>query len=175
MSCTSPKARSTTTFESKGDLLEALIDRMRLDVEPIMLPIIDDPNLPTLDKLHRFFDVVRPLEDGAQGLSALAAARLVRRRKCHRAPKIHGQCDPVVRAAARRSDPAGCSGRRLAHRVSRSDRPKSSSACCKAWGRRSKIALLAANPTREKMQRATAWWRPTTMRWNACWARRLAR
>lgn len=45
-------------FASKGDLLEALIDRMRLDVEPIMLPIIDDPSLPTLDKLHRFFDVV---------------------------------------------------------------------------------------------------------------------
>jgi AcrR family transcriptional regulator len=45
-------------FDSKGDLLEALIDRMRLDVEPIMLPIIDDPTLPTLVKLHRFFDVV---------------------------------------------------------------------------------------------------------------------
>ena len=45
-------------FNSKGDLLEALIDRMRLDVESIMLPIIDDPNLPTFDKLHRFFDVV---------------------------------------------------------------------------------------------------------------------
>ena len=45
-------------FDSKGDLLEALIDRMRLDVEPIMLPIINDPDLPTLDKLHRFFDAV---------------------------------------------------------------------------------------------------------------------
>ena len=45
-------------FASKGELLEALIDRMRLDVEPIMLPIIDDPDLPTFDKLHRFFDVV---------------------------------------------------------------------------------------------------------------------
>lgn len=45
-------------FPSKGDLLEALIDRMRLDVEPIMLPIINDPALPTLVKLHRFFDVV---------------------------------------------------------------------------------------------------------------------
>jgi AcrR family transcriptional regulator len=45
-------------FHSKGDLLEALIDRMRLDVEPIMLPIINDPDLPTLAKLHRFFDVV---------------------------------------------------------------------------------------------------------------------
>ena len=45
-------------FHSKGDLLEALIDRMRLDVEPIMLPIINDPDLPTIDKLHRFFNVV---------------------------------------------------------------------------------------------------------------------
>jgi AcrR family transcriptional regulator len=45
-------------FDSKGELLETLIDRMRLDVEPIILPIIDDPNLPTLEKLHRFFDVV---------------------------------------------------------------------------------------------------------------------
>jgi AcrR family transcriptional regulator len=43
-------------FNSKGDLLEALIDRMRLEVEPIILPIVDDPALPTFDKLHRFFD-----------------------------------------------------------------------------------------------------------------------
>jgi len=43
-------------FDSKGDLLEALIDRMRLEVEPIILPIVDDPALPTFDKLHRFFD-----------------------------------------------------------------------------------------------------------------------
>jgi AcrR family transcriptional regulator len=45
-------------FDSKGDLLEALIDRMQEDVKPIILPIIDDPSLPTLAKLHRFFDVV---------------------------------------------------------------------------------------------------------------------
>jgi AcrR family transcriptional regulator len=43
-------------FDSKGDLLEALIERMRQEVEPIILPIIDDPDLATLDKLHRFFD-----------------------------------------------------------------------------------------------------------------------
>jgi TetR/AcrR family transcriptional repressor of nem operon len=43
-------------FDSKGDLLEALIDRMRQEAEPIILPIINDPNLPALDKLHRFFD-----------------------------------------------------------------------------------------------------------------------
>jgi AcrR family transcriptional regulator len=45
-------------FDSKGDLLEALIDRMRQDVEPIVLPITDDPSLPTIDKLHRLFDTV---------------------------------------------------------------------------------------------------------------------
>ena len=43
-------------FESKSDLLEALIDRMRQEAEPIILPIINDPDLPALDKLHRFFD-----------------------------------------------------------------------------------------------------------------------
>jgi AcrR family transcriptional regulator len=45
-------------FDSKGDLLEALIDRMRLDVEPIIMPIIDDPDLPPLVKIHRLFDTV---------------------------------------------------------------------------------------------------------------------
>lgn len=43
-------------FDSKGDLLEALIERMRQESEPIILPIINDPDLPALDKLHRFFD-----------------------------------------------------------------------------------------------------------------------
>ena len=43
-------------FDSKGDLLEALIDRMRQDAEPIITPIVDDPNLLALEKLHRFFD-----------------------------------------------------------------------------------------------------------------------
>jgi AcrR family transcriptional regulator len=43
-------------FDSKGDLLEAMIEQMRQEVEPIILPIIDDPDLPTFEKLHRFFD-----------------------------------------------------------------------------------------------------------------------
>src|SRR5512135_943879 len=43
-------------FDSKQALLEALIDRMRQEAEPIILPIINDPDLPALDKLHRFFD-----------------------------------------------------------------------------------------------------------------------
>jgi AcrR family transcriptional regulator len=43
-------------FDSKQALLEALIERMRQEVEPIIIPIIDAPDLPTFDKLHRFFD-----------------------------------------------------------------------------------------------------------------------
>ena len=43
-------------FDSKGDLLEALIERMGREVEPIILPIINNPDLLTIDKLHRFFD-----------------------------------------------------------------------------------------------------------------------
>jgi len=43
-------------FESKSDLLELLIDRMRQEAEPVILPIINDPDLSALDKLHSFFD-----------------------------------------------------------------------------------------------------------------------
>ncbi|CAG0931826.1 HTH-type transcriptional regulator TtgR [Thermoflexales bacterium] len=43
-------------FNSKGDLLEALIEQMRQEVEPIILPVVNDPDLPTFDKLHHFFD-----------------------------------------------------------------------------------------------------------------------
>jgi AcrR family transcriptional regulator len=45
-------------FDSKGDLLEALIERMRQEAEPIVLPIVNDPDLPTLAKLHRCFDTI---------------------------------------------------------------------------------------------------------------------
>lgn len=43
-------------FDSKGDLLEALIERMRQDAEPIILPVVEDPRLRALEKLQRFFD-----------------------------------------------------------------------------------------------------------------------
>ena len=43
-------------FDSKQALLEALIDRMLEEAEPIVLPIARDPALPALEKLHRFFD-----------------------------------------------------------------------------------------------------------------------
>ena len=43
-------------FNSKQALLEALIERMYGEVEQVLLPIIEDPDLPALDKLHRYFD-----------------------------------------------------------------------------------------------------------------------
>ncbi len=43
-------------FDSKQALLEALIEYLYEQVEPLLLPIVEDPDLPTLDKLHRFFD-----------------------------------------------------------------------------------------------------------------------
>jgi len=43
-------------FGSKNDLLEALIDQITEEAEPIIAPIANDPNLPALEKLHRFFD-----------------------------------------------------------------------------------------------------------------------
>jgi len=43
-------------FKSKNDLLEALIDQITEEAEPIIAPIANDPNLPALEKLHRFFD-----------------------------------------------------------------------------------------------------------------------
>lgn len=43
-------------FDSKQALLEAMIDRMQEEAEPVVAPIVSDPTLPALDKLHRFFD-----------------------------------------------------------------------------------------------------------------------
>lgn len=43
-------------FDSKEALLEAMVDRMTLVVKDLLVPIVDDPTLPALDKLHRFFD-----------------------------------------------------------------------------------------------------------------------
>jgi AcrR family transcriptional regulator len=42
-------------FASKGALLEALIDRLSNEVEKVILPILEDPELPALEKLERFF------------------------------------------------------------------------------------------------------------------------
>jgi AcrR family transcriptional regulator len=44
-------------FDSKQALLEALIERMALQVLQILNPIVQDEHLPAIDKLHRVFDV----------------------------------------------------------------------------------------------------------------------
>jgi len=43
-------------FDSKQALLEALIDRMLQQVLPILTPIVNDPNLPALEKFKLFFN-----------------------------------------------------------------------------------------------------------------------
>jgi AcrR family transcriptional regulator len=44
-------------FDSKGALLEALVERMIVvEVEPLLIPIVQDPHLSALEKLNRYFD-----------------------------------------------------------------------------------------------------------------------
>ncbi len=43
-------------FNSKGDLLEALIERMVQEVEPLILPIVHDPQMSALEKMHSLFN-----------------------------------------------------------------------------------------------------------------------
>jgi TetR/AcrR family transcriptional regulator, transcriptional repressor for nem operon len=43
-------------FDSKQDLLEALIERMMEEAEQAMLPIVQDSSLPALEKLQRFYN-----------------------------------------------------------------------------------------------------------------------
>lgn len=43
-------------FDSKGELLEAIIDRMTDDADVLLQPILQDENLPALAKLQKFFD-----------------------------------------------------------------------------------------------------------------------
>jgi len=42
-------------FDSKQAVLEALIERMQEEVEQLLLSIVQDPHLPALEKLRRFF------------------------------------------------------------------------------------------------------------------------
>lgn len=42
-------------FDSKPALLEALIDRMGDEAETTIFPLLDDPTLPALEKLRRYF------------------------------------------------------------------------------------------------------------------------
>src|SRR5712691_1713827 len=43
-------------FDSKQALLEALIERLLDEGVQLLLPIVDDPHLPALEKLQRLFD-----------------------------------------------------------------------------------------------------------------------
>jgi AcrR family transcriptional regulator len=43
-------------FASKSAMLEALTERMIDQAEPLLSPIIQDPHLPALEKLQRYFD-----------------------------------------------------------------------------------------------------------------------
>jgi len=43
-------------FDSKQALLEALIDRMGKEAEQTLLPIVQDPDLPALEKFRRYFE-----------------------------------------------------------------------------------------------------------------------
>jgi len=44
-------------FDSKGSVLEAVVERMAMEqVEPLFLSIMQDPNLTALEKLHRYFE-----------------------------------------------------------------------------------------------------------------------
>jgi TetR/AcrR family transcriptional regulator, transcriptional repressor for nem operon len=45
-------------FNSKTALLEALIEHMMREAEPIITPIVQDPDLPAIEKLQRFFDTI---------------------------------------------------------------------------------------------------------------------
>jgi len=45
-------------FDSKSVLLEALIQRILDTAEQIMITIVEDPNLPALEKLQRFFSTL---------------------------------------------------------------------------------------------------------------------
>jgi len=43
-------------FGSKQALLEALIEKMKEEALQLIIPIVEDPHLPTLEKIQRFFD-----------------------------------------------------------------------------------------------------------------------
>jgi AcrR family transcriptional regulator len=45
-------------FSSKQELLEAIIERMLVDAEKLLAPILNDPTLPALVKFERFFTSV---------------------------------------------------------------------------------------------------------------------
>lgn len=43
-------------FDSKGAVLEALVERMVAEIEPLLTSIVEDPDLSALEKIQRYFD-----------------------------------------------------------------------------------------------------------------------
>lgn len=43
-------------FNSKSEVLEALVERIVDEIEPTLISIVEDPQLSALEKLHRYFD-----------------------------------------------------------------------------------------------------------------------
>jgi AcrR family transcriptional regulator len=43
-------------FNSKQALLEALIERIQMEANEMLTPIVDDPHLSAMEKLQRYFD-----------------------------------------------------------------------------------------------------------------------
>lgn len=52
-------------FTSKTEVLQAFVDRIRVETETPLLPVVDDPQLPALAKLQRFFDTFDQLHEAA--------------------------------------------------------------------------------------------------------------
>jgi AcrR family transcriptional regulator len=55
-------------FSSKPDLLEALVERIELEVTPILLPVVHDPALSAIEKLHQIFDLSAAWKAGHKDL-----------------------------------------------------------------------------------------------------------
>jgi AcrR family transcriptional regulator len=54
-------------FTSKQQLLEALIERMYEKIEPLVRSIVDEPNLPALEKLQRIFVMLSRWKSAQKG------------------------------------------------------------------------------------------------------------
>ena len=55
-------------FDSKAAVLEALIERLVSQVEPIIVPIVRDPELSALEKLHLYYDSAAQWKAGRKEL-----------------------------------------------------------------------------------------------------------
>jgi AcrR family transcriptional regulator len=55
-------------FGSKPGVLEAIVSRIREDSEPVLLLVVDDPELSATDKLQGFFDVLDAMRIERRGI-----------------------------------------------------------------------------------------------------------